>query len=271
MQDPAARFATGSQTWRSAHLRWAKPVHWMYSEVVSDGSLMFKGRVLAAVGRRQSWCSAVHMQVSCSACHGSWSVPVPQRLCTAPRLQMPADCALALLCLLHDWLPPAVRVSCTVALVLGSRALLCDECEENDRTVDLICRQFTSNVVLKRFSNDRLSFGTQTASINGSCAWWGGQDMGAGVRCAARVKERMWVGLACGGVHVFACGTAPRLLAHWAAHDCAVIGIVQVCRPPRAGPVTCCARFEISPCGCSSSLSWTGCSLYCTRLSVSCG
>lgn len=122
MQDPAARFATGSQTWRSAHLRWAKPVHWMYSEVVSDGSLMFKGRVLAAVGRRQSWCSAVHMQVFCSACHGSWSVPVPQRRCTAPRLQMPADCALALLCLLHDWLPPAVRVSCTVALVLGSRA-----------------------------------------------------------------------------------------------------------------------------------------------------
>lgn len=54
------------------------------------------------------------------------------------------------------------------------------------------------------------------------------QDMGAGVRCMVRVKERLWVGLACGGVHVFTCGTKPKLLAHWVAHDCAVIAFVQV-------------------------------------------
>ena len=76
-----------------------------------------------------------------------------------------------------------------------------------------------------------------------------------GIRCAARVKERMWVGLACGGVHVFACGAAPKLLAHWAAHDCAVVGIVQVCRPPRDAPVTRRPCFEIPQCGqCSCAL-----------------
>lgn len=61
------------------------------------------------------------------------------------------------------------------------------------------------------------------------CLQWS-KDMGAGIRCASRVGQRIWVGLACGTIHVFSTTGKPRLLANWAAHSCAVIGLVQAGR-----------------------------------------
>lgn len=69
-----------------------------------------------------------------------------------------------------------------------------------------------------------------------------------GVRCAAPVGERLWVGLADGGVRVFETGPKAQLLAHFEAHDSAVVSIAQVCeensvvtastRPPPAQDTT---------------------------------
>jgi hypothetical protein len=54
------------------------------------------------------------------------------------------------------------------------------------------------------------------------------QEMGVGVRCAAAVGERLWFGLATGGVRVFETGPKPVLLAHFSAHDSAIVSIAQV-------------------------------------------
>ena len=53
------------------------------------------------------------------------------------------------------------------------------------------------------------------------------QEMSVGVRCAAPVGERLWVGLADGGVRVFETGPKAVLLAHFEAHDSAVVSIAQ--------------------------------------------
>ena len=39
--------------------------------------------------------------------------------------------------------------------------------------------------------------------------------------------RRLWVGLACGNVRVYDLSDKPHLLAHWHAHDAAVVSAVQ--------------------------------------------
>ena len=40
-------------------------------------------------------------------------------------------------------------------------------------------------------------------------------------------SQRLWVGLACGNVRVYDLSDKPHLLAHWHAHDAAVVSAVQ--------------------------------------------
>jgi len=40
-------------------------------------------------------------------------------------------------------------------------------------------------------------------------------------------SARLWVGLACGNVRVYDLSDKPHLLAHWHAHDAAVVSAVQ--------------------------------------------
>ena len=65
-----------------------------------------------------------------------------------------------------------------------------------------------------------------------------------GVRCAAAVGERLWVGLADGGVRVFETGPKAALLAHFEAHDSAVVSIAQV----RAGVVAAACTCRLLNC-----------------------
>ena len=54
------------------------------------------------------------------------------------------------------------------------------------------------------------------------------QEMGVGVRSLLCIgAHRLWVGLACGNIRVFDLTHKPQLLAHWHAHDAAVISAVQ--------------------------------------------
>ena len=64
-----------------------------------------------------------------------------------------------------------------------------------------------------------------------------------GVRCAAPVGERLWVGLADGGVRVFETGPKAALLAHFEAHDSAVVSIAQVCQGRVAAACACCQLY----------------------------
>lgn len=52
--------------------------------------------------------------------------------------------------------------------------------------------------------------------------------MGTGLRSATAVADRLWLGLANGDLCVFEAGPKPKLLAHWDAHDSAVVSITQV-------------------------------------------
>lgn len=54
--------------------------------------------------------------------------------------------------------------------------------------------------------------------------------MGSGIRCAAPVCNRLWLGLACGSLRVFSTGVKPALLAHWHAHEAGVVSLVQAGR-----------------------------------------
>ena len=54
------------------------------------------------------------------------------------------------------------------------------------------------------------------------------QEMGVGVRSLLCVgAQRLWVGLACGNIRVYDLSDKPHLLAHWHAHDAAVVSAVQ--------------------------------------------
>ncbi len=54
------------------------------------------------------------------------------------------------------------------------------------------------------------------------------QEMGVGVRSLLCIgSQRLWVGLACGNVRVYDLSDKPHLLAHWHAHDAAVVSAVQ--------------------------------------------
>lgn len=64
-----------------------------------------------------------------------------------------------------------------------------------------------------------------------------------GVRCAAAVGERLWVGLADGGVRVFETGPKAALLAHFEAHDSAVVSIAQVRQRHVAAACACCLLY----------------------------
>ena len=74
---------------------------------------------------------------------------------------------------------------------------------------------------ITKADNDEVSTVTVTADYLA-------QEMGVGVRSLLCVgAARLWVGLACGNIRVYDLSDKPQLLAHWHAHDAAVISAVQ--------------------------------------------